>query len=161
MAYITGPKTADGCIFCNKIEAGPDHDRENYVVYRGRDVFATLNLYPYSNGHLLVLPVEHASNLHDLSPAAQAELIGLVSHLIRILDAAMHPDGYNVGLNLGKAAGAGIGAHLHFHIVPRWVGDTNFMTVLGETRLIPQTLDDTYDALVKLLADRPPDGQSP
>ncbi|MFQ5613620.1 MAG: HIT domain-containing protein [Anaerolineae bacterium] len=158
MAYVTSPKRDEGCVFCRKIEAGPDRDPENYVVYRGREAFVVLNIYPYSPGHLMILPYDHAHKLDELSRAARAEMMDLVSHFLQVLDRMMGPEGYNVGMNLGQVAGAGIDGHLHIHIVPRWAGDANFMTVVGETRMIPETLDDTYAKIVKLLAEYPPAG---
>jgi ATP adenylyltransferase len=131
-------------------------DRRNYILFRGRRVFAVLNLYPYNNGHLMILPYEHLASLEQLSPETQADVMHLVSYFIRLMRRCMSPGGFNVGINLGKAAGAGIDDHVHVHLVPRWDGDTNFMPVISETRVIPEWLDDTYGKLVSLIKESPP-----
>lgn len=140
-----GPKPSD-CIFCAK--PTEQRDRENYILFRGRHGFIMLNAYPYSNGHLLVLPYDHRSTLEDLDEATAAELMLLTRRGIAALRRSMAPEGLNVGLNIGKAAGAGIADHVHMHIVPRWTGDTNFMPVLGGPRLVPELLETTYDRLL-------------
>lgn len=134
-----------GCVFCDKIHS--HQDRENFIVYRGPETFAILNIYPYNPGHLMVLPNAHVSTLTDLSPVVQAEIMHVSTYFTQVISAVMKPDGFNVGLNLGRAAGAGIDAHLHMHVVPRWTGDSNFLPVLGETRILPEELTDTYDKL--------------
>jgi ATP adenylyltransferase len=115
-----------------------------------------LNLYPYNNGHLLILPYEHVSGLEELSLEIQAEMMHQVSYFSRLLRQAMKPNGFNVGINIGKAAGAGIDDHVHIHVVPRWQGDTNFMPVIAEMRVIPEWLDDTYAKLTALIQQDPP-----
>jgi len=156
MPYILSDKKNQGCIFCQNLARGPEHDRENYVLLRTQRAFVVLNLYPYNNGHLLVLPCEHVSNLEELPPEVQAELMHLVAYCLGLLRRATQPDGFNIGLNIGKAAGAGIDDHVHIHIVPRWQGDTNFMPVVAEMRVIPEWLEDTYAQLKALVEESPP-----
>ena len=142
--YIRGEKPL-GCILCDKPKE--DRDDENLILHRGAHGFVMMNLYPYNSGHLMVCPYEHVNTLTDLSDLVTANLMQLLKLTLSALQAAFHPEGHNVGLNLGKAAGAGIDDHVHFHIVPRWVGDTNFMTVTGENRVIPEDIDETYRLL--------------
>ncbi|MFH0810170.1 MAG: HIT domain-containing protein [Pseudomonadota bacterium] len=148
MEYILGAKTP-GCIFCPPADGG---DRDRLVLYRGRLSMVMMNRYPYNNGHLLVSPLRHAAGLDGLAPEDLTDLVGTVRSSIEVLKGAMRPEGFNVGMNLGRVAGAGVEDHLHFHIVPRWNGDTNMMTVLGEVRVIPEHLLDTYDRLAPLFA---------
>ena len=155
MAYIDNPQARDkpaGCIFCDK-PAGGD-DAANRIVHRGRTGFVILNAYPYNNGHLMVVPYRHLSRLADLSPEENAEMMGLAALMTQALDDVMHPDGYNVGMNLGGVAGAGIADHLHLHVVPRWNGDTNFMPVLADVKVMPETLDQVYRKIAAALAGR-------
>ncbi|MBI1800170.1 MAG: HIT domain-containing protein [Chloroflexi bacterium] len=149
MQYIAGEKNHE-CIFCSALSQ--QNDRETFIVSRGEHCFVILNKYPYNNGHLMVVPYAHTADLSSLGGAAQAEMMQAIARAIQWLTALSHPEGFNVGLNLGRAAGAGVTDHLHFHIVPRWVGDTNFMTITGETRVIAQWLDDTWSALQRLIA---------
>jgi len=144
MTYILSEKPI-GCIFCEK--PGAQDDAKHLILWRGRTAFVIMNLYPYNNGHLMVVPYVHAASLTELEPAQRAELGELTMHCEQVLRQAMRPDGFNIGLNLGSAAGAGIAEHLHVHVVPRWDGDTNYMTVVGEIRVIPQHLDHTYAML--------------
>ena len=144
MEYIEGERPS-GCIFCRC--ASESTDRDNLILYRGTHCFVIMNRYPYINGHLMVAPYQHASSLAELPPEARDEIMALLTKCIESLDAAERPDGHNVGINLGRAAGAGIADHLHAHIVPRWVGDTNFMSVFCETRVICEGLEQTYDKL--------------
>jgi ATP adenylyltransferase len=148
MEYIRGPK-GEGCVFCRAAAEG--RDREDLVVHRGRAVLAILNRYPYASGHLMVVPARHVAALEDLTGEEAAELWSLLVRCKRALDAALGAQGYNVGFNLGRAAGAGIDAHLHLHVVPRWVGDTNFMPVLGDVRVMSQHLAEVYDLLAPRL----------
>ena len=145
IAYILGDKPTD-CIFCEKLCA--QDDAQNLILWRGHTAFVMLNRYPYNNGHLMVVPHAHAASLTALEPAQRAELGELTMRCEQVLRQAMRPDGLNIGLNLGSTAGAGIAEHLHVHVVPRWDGDTNYMTVVGEVRVIPQHLDDTYALLM-------------
>lgn len=134
-----------GCIFCLPEDTGGD--RERHVIVRRPLCFAVLNRYPYNNGHLLVAPARHVAELGGLSDDELTALMGLVRDCIALLGKALGPQGYNVGLNLGRAAGAGIEAHLHLHIVPRWTGDTNFMPAMANTKVMPQSLDALWELL--------------
>jgi ATP adenylyltransferase len=145
MKYIEGDK-AGPCILCDKPRAAAD--REHYILERTEHSFVMMNLYPYSNAHLMVSPYAHVDRLAALDHAAALDLTLTLSRAVERLRAALKPEGFNVGLNLGKPAGAGIDDHLHFHIVPRWSGDTNYMTLLAEVRVIPEHLDATYDRLL-------------
>lgn len=157
MKYITSNRAkVDGCIFCTKCNEHHERDRENLLIYRGQTMFAMLNIYPYNTGHLMILPYQHMAMLAEMSAEMHFELITLTTYFTELLTDLMHPDGFNVGINLGRAAGAGIDSHLHVHLVPRWSGDNNFMPVIGETRVLPEELGDTYDRIVKLLNERPP-----
>ena len=142
--YLVAEKS-NGCIFCRA--AASDDEEESLVVYRGRRVFVLLNRYPYTNGHLMVAPYEHTGDLARLDVASANELMQVTQRAVDVLEGAYHPDAFNVGLNLGKAAGAGVPDHLHVHVVPRWTGDTNFMPVVGETKVLPESLEQTYDRL--------------
>lgn len=146
MAFIQGDKPSE-CIFCAKARA--TRDRENYVLYRGKHNFILLNAYPYTAGHLMIAPYEHRGSLEDLAPEVTAELMGLTKRALRALRKAERTDSFNVGVNIGAPAGAGIADHVHLHVVPRWAGDSNFMPVVGDTRLIPETLDSTYEKLIQ------------
>jgi len=139
VAYVTDPKVADAaCIFCDAPRGG---DREARIVHRGAHGYLILNRYPYNSGHLMAVPYRHVARLDELTPAEAEGLMHLAALAVRGLEQAMAPQGFNIGFNLGHAAGAGIGEHLHLHIVPRWVGDTNFMPVLGDVKVIPEHLD--------------------
>lgn len=151
MQYIESDKSGP-CILCAKPPMGKD--RENYILERTAHSFVMMNIYPYSNGHLMVSPYAHVDRLSALEDAAALDLTRTLDRALERLRAALAPEGFNVGLNLGKAAGAGIDTHLHFHIVPRWNGDTNYMTVLAEVRVIPEHLDATYDRLLPYFQDR-------
>lgn len=142
--YITGKKPA-GCILCDKPKE--KKDRANLILHRGKHGFIMMNLYPYNNGHLMVTPYEHVNTLEALSDDVLKNLMQLTRKSLAALRKSFRPEGANVGLNLGKAAGAGIEDHLHFHVLPRWVGDTNFMTSVSETRVIPEDLEETYRQL--------------
>ena len=158
MKYITSARNKEeDCVFCAALNDIPGHDRENYLVYRAKMTFAVMNLYPYNPGHLMILPQAHIARLFDVPFEAQVEIMALTSYFTELLSQLMQPDGFNIGINLGRAAGAGIDSHLHMHIVPRWSGDSNFMPVIGETRVLPEELGDTYDKIVALLKKQPPD----
>jgi ATP adenylyltransferase len=151
MAYITGiEKRDEGCVFCSKPNQDCGCDRDNLLLYRGKTCFVLMNLFPYNNGHLMIIPYKHTSDILDIDDETSIELWTLVCKSKQALSNVMHPDGFNIGMNLGRTAGAGIDRHIHLHIVPRWNGDTNFMPVVGETKVISQALTDTYDALVKV-----------
>lgn len=144
MEYILG-KREPYCIFCP--EGGGLGDPERLILYRGRWTMVMMNKYPYNNGHLLVAPWRHVAGLEDLTEEEMSDLMKKMQMCVKILRRLMHPDGFNVGLNLGGAAGAGVESHLHFHVVPRWEGDTNFMTVFADVRSIPEHLHQTYEKL--------------
>jgi ATP adenylyltransferase len=139
LAYVTGSHTTADCVFCDAF-AHPDAE---LVLLRGRHAFVILNLYPYNNGHLMVAPNRHIKTLVDLSGDEQSELMSMARWAEMALTEAYRPQGINVGINLGKAAGAGIEDHLHVHLVPRWAGDTNFMTAIAQTRVLPEELGQT------------------
>ena len=142
MAYINNSKPEEGCVFCNRPNQadGP----ENLIVARGQHAYVILNLYPYTSGHLMIVPYLHQPSLEMLDVATRGEMMELLSHAVEVLRAVYRPQGFNLGANIGELAGAGIADHVHLHVVPRWAGDTNFMTALGDTRVIPETLDQTY-----------------
>jgi ATP adenylyltransferase len=139
------------CIFCRA--ASRPEEEESLVLFRGKRVFALLNRYPYNNGHVMIAPYAHAAWLSDSDPATRAELIDLVARAERVLVREYHTDGLNVGINFGEAAGAGIADHYHVHVVPRWKGDTNFMTVAGAIRVVPEELPATWKRLSPLFAE--------
>ena len=141
MEYILSEK-AESCVFCDGFTKNDD-----LTLLKGDDTMVMMNKYPYINGHLLVAPVRHISCLDQLNKAEMGDLLGSVDRSIRILKEVMKPDGFNVGLNLGKVAGAGVEEHLHFHIVPRWFGDTNALTVFADVRVIPEHIKATYNNL--------------
>ena len=141
MEYILAEKE-DGCIFCDALSQNAE-----LILYKGPDTLVMMNKFPYINGHLLVAPVRHLSGLNKLDKHEMGEILATVDRSVEILKQVMNPDGFNVGLNLGKVAGAGVEEHLHFHIVPRWFGDTNALTVFADVRVIPEHLKATYDNL--------------
>ena len=145
--YLTSPKSeTPGCIFC--IAAQSPNTRETLTLYRSDQALVMLNRFPYTNGHLMVAPVAHQARLYDSTDASLRALIRLTAESQRILSDVYHPDGFNVGMNFGQTAGAGVADHYHLHIVQRWNGDSNFMTVTARTRLVPEELDVTYDKLL-------------
>lgn len=145
--YLTAPADEQpaGCIFC--IAAGSENARDTLTLYRDETALVMLNRYPYTNGHLMVAPVAHEARLFDSTDESLRALIRMTAEAQRILSDVYHPDGFNVGMNFGKVAGAGVADHYHLHIVPRWNGDSNFMTVTAQTRLVPEDLDVTLDKL--------------
>lgn len=147
MEYILSEKST-GCLFCVKL--AENTDGQNYILLRADHSFVMMNYYPYNNGHLMIVPYRHVANLSALNAAEQAELMALVCRCQGVLVKAMRPEGFNIGMNLGKIAGAGVEQHLHFHIVPRWNGDTNFMPITGHTKVIPQALNESYAFLKPL-----------
>lgn len=152
LKYIEGPKDGKGSgdIFVDL--PGENEDRKNLILFRGSTAFIMLNAYPYTNGHLMVAPFRQAAGIDDLTDEELLEINQLVARSIRWLKQCFRPDGFNVGVNLGSAAGAGIPIHVHWHIVPRWSGDTNFMTSVGDVRVMPQSLEDTYDRLAAVIS---------
>ncbi|MCZ7571426.1 MAG: HIT domain-containing protein [Ardenticatenaceae bacterium] len=149
MDYIMDQKET-GCPFCRALVANDDAGQ--YIVYRGERTFVILNRYPYNNGHLMIMPYAHVGDLSDLDEATRNEMMALLDLSVRALRETSRPQGFNMGLNLGEAAGAGVTDHLHMHVVPRWGGDTNYMTVLNEVRTIPELLDETYRRLQPVMA---------
>ena len=149
LEYIKGPKP-DGCIFCDK-PAGGD-DRDNLIVHRGERCFVILNAFPYNNGHLMVTPYDHVGSVEQLEADVLAELMALTQRSLAALREVYGPEGFNLGINQGKIAGAGVEDHVHLHVVPRWDADTNFMPVIGDTRVLPQSLADSWDALHPVFA---------
>lgn len=140
--YIGKAGSGDaGCIFCDNLAAGDDRDVG--ILYRAERVFVMLNAFPYNSGHVMVAPHRHAGELNELEPAERAELMDVTSRSVDVIRGAMKPDGFNVGINLGQEAGAGVPGHVHVHVVPRWGGDTNFMPVVGATKILPEMLADT------------------
>ena len=155
MEYIQedkSQKAKQGCVFC--VGSDVSLDRERQILYRGEHGFIVMNRYPYSNGHLLIIPFRHVCDLNELSPEEGKESFQLITLAKEVLSETLSAEGFNIGMNLGSAAGAGIPGHLHWHIVPRWQGDTNFMPVVGELRVIPQHLQRTYDTLAERFSGR-------
>ncbi|HAG11157.1 MAG TPA: HIT family hydrolase [Desulfotomaculum sp.] len=144
--YVGG-KQNEGCIFCEKIQSDHSHDEKNYLLLRSDQVFTLLNLYPYSNGHIMVAPVKHVGDIAGLTENEFLQIGKVTKYMAGLLKEVFKPDGFNIGANLGKVAGAGIPGHIHVHIVPRWNGDTNFMSVVGDVRVISEALDTTYKKL--------------
>ncbi len=152
--YMQAKKDKEQCIFCEAALAGTDE--ESLVVYRGELSFVILNRYPYTNGHVMIAPYVHVSRLSQTSEATSGEMMRLTRVSEQIIEHAYHPDGLNLGMNLGEAAGAGIEQHIHMHVLPRWRADANFMTSVGDTRIIPEALNDTYAKLKEAFANRLP-----
>jgi len=142
MKYIQENHDKENCIFCSA--ATSEDDFVNLVFFRGEHVFMILNRYPYTSGHVMCVPYVHERTLQGLSREIRVEMMDFTSRAVEVLQKVYAPEGFNVGLNLGKVAGAGVADHLHMHIVPRWMGDTNFMSAVGETRVLPESLTDTY-----------------
>lgn len=147
MQYITGPKS-NGCILCEKANEPGEQDRKNLILARGSNTYVLMNIYPYNTGHVMIVPYRHVDSLDKLSSEERTEMMNWASNSERILRDAFHAMGFNIGVNVGRVAGAGIDDHVHMHVVPRWNGDTNFMPVLGETKVIPEYLEETYARLL-------------
>jgi len=146
MVFIqSGTKTSAGCVFCELPQQ--NRDEQNLILFKSPHSFVILNKYPYNNGHLMVIPHKHTADLNTLSLVEHTDLISLTNHCVSALKQTYRPEGFNIGMNLGAAGGAGIREHLHFHIVPRWTGDTNFMPVLADTKSMPQHLDESFKQL--------------
>jgi|TARA_B110000467_G_scaffold144442_1_gene147217 ATP adenylyltransferase len=144
MDYIQTPKV-DGCVFCNK--AHSDDDKKDLVLFRGKESYVLMNLYPYSNCHILITPYGHTADTNSITPDGNKEIMWLANQTMNILKLKVDADGFNFGANIGKAGGAGIEEHLHYHIVPRWNGDTNFMPVVGNTKVIVEGLMESWEKL--------------
>jgi ATP adenylyltransferase len=147
LAYVTDASKdiEEECIFCVKPRA--EDDEANLIVHRGETGFVILNLFPYTNGHLMVAPYEHVGRLQELPPGTLAEMLTLAQRAMDGLESVYQPHGYNVGFNQGRVAGAGVEHHIHMHVVPRWAGDNNFMPVIADTKVMPQTIEQSYEAL--------------
>ncbi|MFZ0802313.1 MAG: HIT domain-containing protein [Terriglobales bacterium] len=144
-AYVTAAEKTPGCIFCELPKLGDDVRAR--IVYRGQYCYIVLNTYPYTPGHVMVVPFAHLDELQKLPSDAAHEMMELSQKMERVLRQLYKPDGVNLGMNIGKAAGAGVAGHIHMHVLPRWVADSNFVSVVGETRILPETLDITYDRI--------------
>ncbi|MBV9215503.1 MAG: HIT domain-containing protein [Acidobacteria bacterium] len=148
--YIAGGARISGCVFCDILN-GSASDEEKFILTRAEFNFAVLNIYPYTSGHLMIVPYEHLASLSAASKQVTDEMTDLVKRAEAAITTAYSPDGINLGMNLGKAAGAGVDGHIHMHLLPRWVGDVNFMTAVGQTRTLPEALPDTYNKLKELI----------
>lgn len=160
MAYLRGEEPLpEECLFCLKPH---QPDGEALILYRGQWCYVVLNRFPYNNGHLMIVPYAHLPSLEDLDGPTSAEWMALTQISLRVLRQAYHPQGFNIGLNIGTAAGAGVADHVHLHVVPRWGGDTNYMSVVSQTRIIPEWLEETYRRLRPLFEEHAPecDGNS-
>lgn len=146
--YVQKEDSSGSCIFCEK--AAAHRDEENLIVYRAEHNFAILNLYPYTTGHLMIAPYEHVATLEDASEASLMEMILIVRSAQKHLREIYRPEGFNLGMNLGEFAGAGVAGHIHMHVLPRWKGDANFMSVIGETRVMPEDLKETHRKLQRV-----------
>ncbi len=154
MSYITGAdRDFEGCPFCVLPDRGPEADADSLILFRGEVTYAILNAYPYNPGHLMAVPYRHTSELDALTATELHEMADLCQRAVRVLRAASGPTAFNIGINVGGVAGAGISDHIHSHVVPRWDGDTNFMPVIGQTRVLPELLEETYQRLAPGFAD--------
>jgi ATP adenylyltransferase len=146
--YVSEAPGGRECFLCTAVQGGAPRDREHRVLYRGRKNLILLNIFPYTNGHTMIAPYAHVSDFAALDPETAGEMMELAQKAQAALEASYHPEGYNIGMNLGRCAGAGLADHLHLHVLPRWTGDASFMTTIGETRVLPESLDETYDKLL-------------
>lgn len=143
-AYVSSADRAPHCVFCSK---NADQDRASYIVHRAEHCFIVLNIFPYTSGHVMVVPYAHVDSLEKLPAEAAMEMMALSRRMEGILRRLYSPDGINLGMNIGKAAGAGVAGHIHMHVLPRWVADANFMTTVAETRVLPETLEQTWERM--------------
>lgn len=150
--YVGKPEGNNGCFLCENPTR--NDDASTYIVSRAQYAFAILNLYPYNPGHLMVAPYRHTGEIEELEAAEQRDMMDLVQKCIKALRQAFNPHGFNIGMNLGRVAGAGLPGHLHVHIVPRWHGDSNFMPVIADTKVVSEALDATYDKICRALRGR-------
>jgi ATP adenylyltransferase len=148
--YIASAKATDSCVFCDAV--GANEDRETLILLRAKKNFIILNRYPYTSGHVMIVPYAHVADLASADSATLGEMMQLAQRMQTAMQKTYRPEGFNIGMNLGRAAGAGIVGHLHLHVLPRWAGDANFMTVVGETRVEPEELSTTYDRLHSALS---------
>lgn len=151
LRYVKNATKSDDCIFCTKPEQGDD--RATLIFHRAENCFAMLNLFPYTNGHLMVAPYAHLGRVQEIDPAVLAEMTTLAQRGITVLEEIYQPEGFNLGINQGRVAGAGVEGHIHLHVVPRWAGDNNFMPVVADTRVMPQSLEESYEALLGGFSD--------
>jgi len=149
-AYVTGADRATGCIFC---DAPKETDEKAHIVHRGAHCYIILNTYPYTNGHVMIVPYAHLDELQKLPSPAAAEMMALTQRMEVVLRSLYRPDGINLGMNIGQAAGAGVAGHIHMHILPRWIADANFASVIGETRVLPEALETTWQRIHQALAE--------
>ena len=152
-AYVSTAEKSTGCVFCDAANAGDD--RKVRIVHRGQHCFIILNTYPYTPGHVMIVPYAHLDELRKLPLDAAREMMGLSQRMESVLRELYRPDGINLGMNIGKAAGAGIAGHIHMHVLPRWVADANFLSVVSETRVLPETLEETWKRMTKALGTTP------
>jgi ATP adenylyltransferase len=145
LEYVRDADRGEECIFCSKPRAGDD--AEALIVHRGELAYVILNLFPYTNGHLMVAPFEHVGRLQEVDAGTLAEMLELAKRAMERIEVVYAPQGFNMGFNQGRVAGAGVEGHIHMHVVPRWAGDTNYMSVIADTRVMPQSLEDSYEAL--------------
>lgn len=147
-AYISGAAKTSGCVFCDAVQ---EEDKKSRIVFRGENCFIILNTFPYTSGHVMIVPYAHVDELAKLNSEAATEMMKFSQRMEGVLRRLYHPDGINLGMNIGKAAGAGIAGHIHMHVLPRWVADANFVSVVCETRILPETLDDTWKKITAAL----------
>ncbi|MGA7946113.1 MAG: HIT domain-containing protein [Candidatus Sulfotelmatobacter sp.] len=148
-AYVSTAEKTTACVFCDAVKAGDD--AKTRIVHRGQHCFVILNTYPYTPGHVMIVPYAHLDELQKLPPEAASEMMSLSQRMESVLRELYHPDGINLGMNIGKAAGAGIAGHIHMHVLPRWVADANFVSVVCETRILPETLEETWKRMTAAL----------
>lgn len=148
-AYVSTSEKASSCVFCDAVQAGDDH--KALIVHRAQHCFVILNAYPYTPGHVMIVPYGHLDELRRLAGDAASEMMELSQRMESALRELYHPDGINLGMNIGKAAGAGIAGHIHMHVLPRWVADANFLSVIGETRVLPELLEETWQRMRQAL----------
>ena len=149
-AYVAGTAKASGCVFCDLPQAADD--AKTRIVHRGQHCYVVLNTYPYTSGHVMIVPFTHLDELQKLPVESAHEMMDLAQRMERVLRQLYAPDGINMGVNIGKAAGAGVAGHIHLHALPRWVADANFVSVVGETRLLPESLETTYERIKGAMA---------
>lgn len=159
MPYLGKISEHKACVFCKAVEPVEDSP-ENLVLHRGERCFIILNKYPYTSGHSMVVPYLHAQNLEDLLPETQSEMFFLASKVVQVLKILYKPQAFNIGMNIGSSAGAGIAEHLHLHVVPRWGGDANFVSIIGQTRVLPETLEQSYERFTACWRNLFGDGES-
>ena len=141
------PMEMPECVFCDRVALPHERDRESLILLRAEHNFIILNLYPYNSGHLMVVPYKHTADFAALYAGAVGEMMDLMQRMVQVIEAEYSPQGFNIGMNLGRVAGAGVADHVHMHLVPRWAGDTNFMPIVGQTKVMPEMLETTYDRL--------------